>query len=52
VFAKAPELVDKFARVLARRQAELNQLSGVPAAGSREAFVNQARKVFAGIFGR
>ena len=52
VFAKAPELVDTFAEVLARRQAELNALSGQAAAGSRDAFVGQARKVFAGLFGR
>jgi CRP-like cAMP-binding protein len=50
VFAKAPELVDTFGRVLAKRQAELNQLSGASATGSREAFVSQARKAFAGFF--
>lgn len=49
VFAKAPELVDKFADVLARRQAELSQLSG---AAPRDAFLGQARKAFSGIFGR
>jgi len=52
VFAKAPELVEKFAKVLATRQAELSLLSDSGAAGSREAFIRQARKVFAGIFGR
>lgn len=52
VFAKAPELVDTFAEMLARRQAELNALSGTAAAGARDAFVGQARKVFAGLFGR
>ena len=52
VFAKAPELVDTFAEMLARRQAELNALSGTVAAGARDAFVGQARKVFAGLFGR
>ena len=51
VFAKAPDLVDTFAEMLARRQAELNALSGSAAAGAREAFVGQARKVFAGLFG-
>jgi len=51
VFARAPELVDKFATVLAERQAELNQISGAQAAGAGESFVRQARKVFAGIFG-
>ena len=51
VFAKAPELVDKFAAVLAKRQAELNAVSR-PHASSHEKFTRQARKVFAGIFGR
>ena len=50
VFAKAPELVDKFADVLAKRQAELNALSGTP--GPRDAFVSQARRLFTGVFGR
>ncbi len=50
VFAKAPELVDRFADVLAKRQAELNALSGTPS--PREAFVNQARRLFTGAFGR
>jgi CRP-like cAMP-binding protein len=50
VFAKAPELVDKFAAVLAKRQAELNAVSRSPA--STEKFARGARKVFAGIFGR
>jgi len=50
VFARAPDLVDTFARVLAKRQAELNAAAGT---GSEERanFVRQARKVFAGIFG-
>lgn len=52
VFARAPELIDRFADVLAKRQAELNQLSSSGASGSREAFVRQARNAFAGIFGR
>jgi CRP-like cAMP-binding protein len=52
VFAKAPDLIDQFAQVLASRQAELNRLSETAAAGARDAFIDQARKVFAGIFGR
>jgi CRP/FNR family cyclic AMP-dependent transcriptional regulator len=52
VFAKAPELIDKFAVVLAKRQAELNAVSRSPAKPSNENFARQARKVFAGIFGR
>jgi len=51
VFAKAPDLVDKFAGVLAERQAELNAVSRSHA-GSTEKFARGARKVFAGIFGR
>ncbi len=50
VFAKAPELVDKFAAVLAKRQAELNAVSR-PHAAEQVKFARQARKVFAGIFG-
>jgi CRP/FNR family cyclic AMP-dependent transcriptional regulator len=52
VFAKAPELIDKFAAVLAKRQAELNAVSRSPARSSNENFARQARKVFTGIFGR
>ncbi len=52
VFAKAPELVDTFAALLAERQAELNQLSGAGASGARDAFLGQARKTFASLFGR
>jgi CRP-like cAMP-binding protein len=50
IFAKSPELVDTFAEVLAKRQAELNALSG--AGGSRDAFVSQARRLFTGVFSR
>jgi CRP-like cAMP-binding protein len=52
VFAKAPDLIDKFAAVLAKRQAELNAVSRSPSKTSNENFARQARKVFAGIFGR
>lgn len=52
VFAKAPDLVGKFAAVLAKRQAELNAVSGSRSADSPEKFTRAARKVFAGIFGR
>jgi CRP-like cAMP-binding protein len=51
VFAKAPDLVDKFAAVLAKRQAELNAVSRSPSGGSSEKFARSARKMFAGIFG-
>ena len=52
VFAKAPELVDKFAAVLAKRQAELNAVSHSHSAASHEKFARGARKVFAGLFRR
>jgi CRP-like cAMP-binding protein len=51
VFSKSPELVDKIALVLARRQAELNALAPSRSATSRDAFIRQARNIFAGIFG-
>jgi CRP-like cAMP-binding protein len=50
IFAKAPDLVDKFAAILAKRQAELNAVTR--SAASREKFARSARKVFAGIFSR
>ena len=52
VFAKAPDLVDKFAAVLAKRQAELNAVSRSRSAPSNESFTRHARKAFAGLFGR
>jgi CRP-like cAMP-binding protein len=51
VFSKSPGLVDKFALVLAKRQAELNALAPSQNATSRDAFMRQARRLFAGIFG-
>jgi NTE family protein len=51
VFARAPELVDTFARVLAKRQAELNAAShGESSAGGD--FAKRARKMFRGLFAR
>jgi NTE family protein len=52
VFARAPELVDKIAGMLARRQAELNAVSGSRSADASEKFTRQARNVIVGIFGR
>ena len=52
VFAKAPELVDKFAAVLAKRQSELNAVSRSRSSPSNESFTRHARKAFAGLFGR
>jgi CRP-like cAMP-binding protein len=51
VFAKAPDLVDTFADVLAKRQAELSALSGAAPSGN-EAFISQARKAFSSLFAR
>ncbi|HEX9904290.1 MAG TPA: cyclic nucleotide-binding domain-containing protein [Propylenella sp.] len=51
IFMQAPDLIDRFGEMLALRQAELNALSASRTAASREAFVSQARKAFAGIFG-
>ena len=51
-FARSPELVDKFAGLLASRQAELSAASGGHGADAREKFTRQARKVFSSIFGR
>src|SRR6185503_3469518 len=52
IFAKAPDLIDEFATVLAKRQAELRAVAGTPSAASRASFTKQARKVFASIFVR
>jgi len=51
VFSKSPGLVDRFAEVLAKRQAELNNLTSTQGGSSREAFIRQARNAFAGLFG-
>jgi CRP-like cAMP-binding protein len=51
VFARAPDLVDTFAAVLAKRQAELSAVAGAQSGESRDTFIRQARKAFAGIFG-
>ncbi len=51
VFAKAPELVDRFAGVLARRQAELSAVAGSKPERSGASFTRKAREAFAAIFG-
>ena len=51
IFAKAPDLIDTFAAVLAKRQAELNAVSRQHSAQAEKSFTRQVRKVFAGIFG-
>lgn len=50
IFAKAPGLIDVFATVLAKRQAELRAVAGLPSAASGASFTKQARKVFSSIF--
>jgi CRP-like cAMP-binding protein len=50
IFAKAPGLIDEFATVLAKRQAELRAAAGLPSAAGRASFTKQARRMFAGIF--
>ena len=52
VFARAPELVDTFASVLAKRQAELSAVSGSRSKKSGDTFTRTARKAFAAIFRR
>jgi CRP-like cAMP-binding protein len=51
-FARAPELVEKFSAVLAKRQAELNAVSGSRVEQSGENFIQLARKAIAVIFRR
>jgi CRP-like cAMP-binding protein len=52
VFAKAPDLADRFAAILATRQAELRQLSGAAGSPARESFVRRARAAFTAMFRR
>lgn len=51
VFARAPELLDTFARVLAKRQAELRAVSAADDPGDSD-FRKRARKMFRGLFAR
>jgi CRP-like cAMP-binding protein len=51
VFAKAPELLDTFARVLAKRQAELGAVAG-SRSSAQDSFARQARKAFRSLFRR
>ena len=52
IFRKAPDLIDRFGAVLARRQAELKALTPRKSGKQGDALVRQARKVFAGLFRR
>jgi hypothetical protein len=45
-------LADRFGAVLAARQAELGALAREQGKSTRAAFIRQARKVFAGLFGK
>lgn len=49
IFLKSPELVGRFGKVLAKRQAELKSLA-VPTESAREAFIKQARAAFVSLF--
>lgn len=49
IFLKSPELVGRFGKVLAKRQAELRS-AAVPTEPAREAFIKQARAAFAALF--
>jgi CRP-like cAMP-binding protein len=51
VFARAPDLVDTFAGVLAKRQAELRAVAGASSEAT-DSFIRQARKAFTGLFRR
>ncbi len=51
IFARAPELIDRFAAMLATRQAELNARAA-PRTGPVGDFTQNARRVFTGLFGR
>jgi CRP-like cAMP-binding protein len=51
VFTRSPGLLDRFAELLARRQAELSALSKSQSGSSREAFLRQARSAFTNLFG-
>ena len=52
LFAKSPDLLDRFGAILAARQAELNTIAGHGSRRDKEEFVRRAGKFFAGIFGR
>jgi CRP/FNR family transcriptional regulator, cyclic AMP receptor protein len=52
VFAKSPDLLDKFGAVLAGRQAELSAIADRLGAHGREDFARRARRFFARLFSR
>lgn len=52
IFRKAPDLIDRFGAILAKRQAELKAMTPGRGGKQGDALVRQARKVFAGFFRR
>lgn len=52
IFARSPDLLDKFAAVLAGRQAELNALDGRGGVPAKAEFARRARMFFFELFGR
>jgi len=52
IIARAPELVDRFGEMLARRQAELDQIAAAAVPAQKDDIVSQIRRFFPGVFGR
>jgi CRP-like cAMP-binding protein len=50
ILAKAPELIDRFGEILAKRQAELDQITA--ALPPKDDIVSQIRRFFPAVFGR
>ena len=50
ILTRAPELIDRFGEILARRQAELDQLAAE--AAPKDDIVSQIRRFFPSVFGR
>ena len=49
IFLKSPELIGRFGKVVAKRQAQL-RLAAAPTESARDAFIKQARAAFSGLF--
>src|SRR5262249_26865005 len=52
ILARSPGLVDRFGEILARRQAELDQIAAADDAAPKEDIVGQIRRFFPAVFGR
>jgi CRP-like cAMP-binding protein len=50
LFARSPDLLDKFGAILASRQAELNAMSGSAGSRGKEDFIRRAGSFFSHIF--